>query len=106
MQTKRLQKEGLRTRLRALFKKILLMINQRLVAHPELHQRLIECSKKLGLYIKLKTPQHKIPDWVGQSGLSASSKTIPLAIENMSPRARQIYAELKEAIARHQKGEA
>lgn len=106
MQTKRLEKEGLLTRLKALIKKVLRKINQRLVAHPQLRQRLIVWSHKLGLYSKLKTLQRKIASGVEQPGLSAFGDSMPIAIENMSPRARQIYAELKEAIVRHQKSKA
>lgn len=106
MQVKRLKKEGLRTRLKALIKKVLRKIDQRLVAHPQQRQRLIVWSHKLGLYSKLKTLQRKIEGGIGQAGLSAFGDSMSIAIENMSPRALQIYAELKEAIERHQKSEA
>lgn len=103
MQAKRLRKEGLRTRLKALIKKVLRKIDQLLVAHPQLRQRLIIWSHKFGLYGKLKTLQRKIADEVSQEDLLAYGVPMPVVMENMTPRARQIFEELKEAVARQRK---
>ena len=106
LQTIRLNQEGLRSRLKAVVKKILRKFNQQLSAHPRLRRRLIAWSHKLGLHSKLKAIQRRVSGASHQAGMPAHSGSIPVGVGNMTPRARQIYAELKGAIARHKKGAA
>lgn len=97
---------GFLHRFKAATKKVVRKANQLLVAQPFLRQLLIACSHKLGFYSKLKKLQRKFAGGVGQAEMPEYSGLEPDELVIMPPRAQQIYAELKEAIARHQKGEA
>jgi SAM-dependent methyltransferase len=104
MQARRLKQEGLLPRLKALIKKILRKINQKLLTRPHLRQCLITWSHKLGVYRKLKVIQSRVSGTSENVVMSGHISSMPVEIENMTPQARQIYEKLKEALTHHQKG--
>ena len=102
-QTNRLQQDGWIARLRALVKKTLRKLNQKLLDHPHLRQRLIDWSHRLGLYPRLKSMYSKVMSVPLRGSVQLQHGTIPTELGHLTPRARQIYAELKRVVARHQK---
>lgn len=103
-QVKRFRAEGLNSRIKALIKKALRKINHGLLLRPALRQRVLYWSHKLGLYAKLKLLLAKTQ---GQHQSIYSStqyfENQPADLQNLSPRVRQIYADLKQAIERQKK---
>jgi FkbM family methyltransferase len=104
-QAKRLSAEGPKSRVKAFIKKVLRKVNHDLLLRPALRQRVLRWSGKLGLYTTLKSLQLKA---IGhhQSTYSDAQDFAnqPASLQNLPPRARQIYAELKAAIEQHHKG--
>ncbi len=105
-QARRLKHEGLKSRIKAFAKKALRKINHELLLRPSLRQKLIGVSRRLGIHASLKTLLRKA------QGHSASSTYSPYVndgglsqtnLENLSPRARQIYADLKKAVEEKKK---
>lgn len=100
-QVRRLKHEGLKSRVKAFVKKALRKINHELLLRPSLRQKLIGVSRRLGIHAALKTLLRKA------QGYRASSTYSPFVndgglnhrnLENLSPRARQIYADLKKVV--------
>lgn len=91
--------KGLKSRLKAFVKKALRKINHELLLRPELRQRVLRWSCKLGVYAKLKSLLAKA-QFQPQSvfALPQSFKNLPAEFQNLSPRAQQIYIDLKKAI--------
>ena len=104
IQIHRLKSDGLRSRLKSLVKKVLRKIDQQLLVCPRLRQRLIGCCHRLGLYPKLKVFYRKLSGATDFTDAFARHDSAPTELQNLSPRAQQIYFQLKEAIARRQKG--
>jgi FkbM family methyltransferase len=104
MQVKRLRGKGLKSCIKAFVKKTLRKINYELLLRPALRQRLLHWSRKLGLHAKLKSlladaqgqPQSFYPS-------SQSFENPSTGFQSLTPRARQIYINLKQAIVHHQK---
>ena len=90
------------TKLKVLINKILKKLNQQLLARPYLRQKVVAWCRMLGVYSKLKTFQRQL---AVVSANSAQRRWMLIELEHMTPRARQIYGDLKDAIVRQQKGE-
>ena len=93
------------TKLKRLINKILRKLNQKFLARPYLRSRLIALSHLLGVYSKLKTLQRTLADTSAYSEDFSQLGWMPTELEQMTPQAKQIYDDLKDAIARQQKGE-
>jgi hypothetical protein len=99
-QAKRLKQEGFQSRVKAFVKKALRKINHELLLRPTLRKKLIGASRRLGIHAALKSLLRKA------QGYSVSPINPPhLSREfdgtnfvRLSPRARQIYTDLKKAI--------
>jgi hypothetical protein len=100
-QVRRLKHEGLKSRVKAFVKKALRKINHELLLRPSLRQKLIGVSRRLGIHAALKTLLRKAQGYpasltyspfVNDGGLSQAN------LENLSSRARQIYADLKKVV--------
>ena len=110
-QVRRLKYEGLEKRLMAPAKKILRKINHQLLLRPKLRQRVIRCSKWLGLFERLKSIQRGLinvdPITVIETvPLDISTQRLEMDPQHISPRAQQIYSELFELVIRYQKGKS
>lgn len=105
LQARRLRDEGAASRLKALVKKIASPVVKRALAfvntRPELRQRIINLSHRLGLYKKI----HQLY-WI----LQKQNHTVLPPVANylitnedasLSPRARQIYSDLKTVIEKN-----
>lgn len=107
-QFRRLRSEGLKSRFKAFAKKALRRINHELLLRPKLRHGVLDLSHALGFYSLLKSVNRKLLNKsdvaVPPDTLEASVSKLSSGLENMSPRARYIYAELKLAIASSQKG--
>ncbi len=104
-QVRRLRDEGLKSRIKAFIKKALRKINYELMLRPALRKSLLRWSYKLGLYERLKLLLAKAqgrPQW-GFASVQGFENSIQ-DFRGLSPRARQIYYNLKTVIEQ-QKGE-
>lgn len=95
-QIKRQHNEGLTVRLKAFVIKILRKISHELLIRPRLRQQLIIWSRRLGLDAFLKRMHAKAH--VFSNGMGANESSVAINLENLSPRAEQIYGDLKRAI--------
>lgn len=103
-----LMQHGLRKRFKAFIKKILRKINRTLLARPKLRYRLIRLSKTIGLYNTLKKIQNKLREGPQTQSVMCTRVQVlcneearELNLQQLSPRAREIYRELKQAIERN-----
>ena len=71
-------------------------INQRLMRHPALHQQLVDIARRAGLIPGMSAYATPSPQ---QPTMTTASPDLPY----LTPRARQIYADLKVAIEQRQK---
>jgi FkbM family methyltransferase len=71
-------------------------INQRLMRHPALHQQLVDIARRAGLIPGMSAYATPSPQ---QPTMKTASPDLPY----LTPRARQIYADLKAAIEQRQK---
>lgn len=87
--------------MKILIKKILLKVYQQLLARPILLNMLINLCKRLGLYTKIRS----IYRWFRTQQISQPSSKIfhYETLDQMSPRAKQIYINLGMALAQKQK---
>ena len=99
IQAKRLRIEGLTSRIKAFIKKVLRKVNHNLLLRPALRQRVLYWSHKLGVHAKLKSLLAKAQG-KHQSVYSATQgfANPPSDLHSLSPRARQIYIDLKQCI--------
>lgn len=104
IQAKRLRTEGLTYRIKAFIKKALRKINHNLLLRPALRQRVLYWSRKLGMHTKLKSLLAKAQGQQ-QSVYSATQgfSNHPTDLHSLSPRARQIYIDLKQLIEQQKK---
>ena len=98
------RQHGVFSRVKSLVKKILLHLDQSvgsfLGVHPKLRHRLILMTKKLGLYHGLKSFYFRFST-NGQptAGINAQANvSMPLAHQNLTPHAREIFHNLKSEI--------
>ncbi|MGV0961280.1 MAG: methyltransferase domain-containing protein [Limnohabitans sp.] len=104
-QIKRLHREGLKARVKAVVKKALRKINHELLVRPRLRQHLVVRSRGFGWYAFLKRVhadahgQH-----VSSNSLGARQSPVAMNYENLPPRAQQFYNELKQAIEQQKRG--
>ena len=100
-QARRVKNEGLKSRIKAFIKKATRKINHELLLRPSLRQKLIGVSRRLGIHASLKTLLRKAQGHPASSTYLSFVKDGGLNqpnLENLSPRARQIYADLKKAV--------
>ncbi len=108
-QARPLKAEGLASRFKALVKKVLRKFNYYLLTHPALRQKLLKLSHRLGIYTTLKAWSDQLrnepvlPTSFPVSPIHAEHTVASVELTQLTPRARQIYAELKRTIA-SQKG--
>jgi len=109
-QVRLLRQHGLALRLKALLKKIGRFLIKCVIAflssHPGLRHRCVAVAQRFGIYNYLRSfyfrcygqqdPMNS-PSVLGQSAVSNAT------LDQLSPRARQIYADLKAAIEHHRK---
>ncbi|MBT9551227.1 MAG: methyltransferase domain-containing protein [Hydrogenophaga sp.] len=110
LQRKLLATYGCRSRFRALLKKILLRQIVAINARPQLRMRLVKGVRRLGLYPSMRElyfrlqgqPESNIaPDLNAQT--PPRSDFMAMTEDHLSPRTRQIYINLKDAIEHHRK---
>ena len=98
-----LKQYGFKARIKAFIKKILCKLNRILLARPKLRYRLIRLSKTIGLYKTLKKIHANLHESPVSQHIEFSSEA---NLEQLSPRAKKIYLELKQAIERSKAGES
>jgi multidrug efflux pump subunit AcrA (membrane-fusion protein) len=104
-QVRMLRSAGLHSRFKALVKKTLRKVNYELLRRPAFRLRLLRWSHKFGLYGWLKALQAKVQVDTNSIFIQGDASTpTQTNLEDLSPRAQQIYADLKDAIQLHQKG--
>jgi FkbM family methyltransferase len=103
-QVKRLRREGLTTRTKKFIKKILRKINDELLLRPRARQKLILWSRKLGLKVLLKLLHAKAHGQIPSSNGLLSDQYSLTKLENLSPRAQQIYDNLLHTIGQQKLG--
>lgn len=104
-QAKLLRNAGLRSRVKALIKKVLRKANHELSSRPALRERILRWSHKLGLYGWLKALQAKAQVQTHSIFPQGSTPTpTHTELQDLSPCALQIYADLKAAIQQQRKG--
>ena len=102
-QTNRLHQERLRSRIKALVKKILIFIRYQIQTHPQWRDRLLMVSQKTGAYQALKRMDARL---LG-SGQHSANQGIRLKQSEefkLSTKAEKIYQDLKGTIERQQRG--
>jgi|GEM_PF-3453983 len=109
LQARLLRGYGLSSRIKALFKKIARPFIRRCIifikARPSLRSKTIVLAHRLGMYHSIRTVYDRI---LGHGpitrGFPSSAKTPTLSVElsQLTPRAREIFAELKAAIKNQQ----
>lgn len=105
MQFMRLRQEGLKARIKALIKKVLRQISHQLKHQSALRQRLIDLSLKWGFYDWLKALNLKVQtQGPGSTRHVSPPAHKPQSLNDLTPRAREIYADLKQGIQGQQKG--
>jgi len=108
-QAKRLRAEGPKLRVKAFIKKVLRKVNHELLLRPALRKRVVRWSLKLNLHAILKSLLTKalLTQAQGQYQSLYPSKQYfpnqPADFQTLSPRARKVYVDLKQAIQHHQK---
>ena len=85
---------------KAFIKNVLRKVNHELVLRPRLRQCVVCWSLKLGLQTTLKSLLTKAQ---GQHQSKQYFPSQPTDFQTLSPRARKVYIDLKQAIQRHQK---
>jgi len=106
-QARKLRREGLGARLKALIKKVLRKVSRLVSSRPVFRQRIINLSKKVGLYGYLKSLDHRLyprcePEILERKSLIPQKIQIDNNPElvHMTPRAREIFYDLKSALER------
>lgn len=92
------------TRVQVLFRRIAKALLRRGLSfvdrHPQSRRYLLALLNRLGLYSIAR-------NLYARSGMGfwGRGNAVPTDIAHLTPRARQIYADLKDAIAQHRKGD-
>jgi FkbM family methyltransferase len=98
-QAKCLRTEGITSRVKAFVKKALRKINQELLLRPALRKRVLHLIYNLGLYDQLKLLMTEALGGEQRAySITQDFMKRPIDFQNLSPRARDIYLELKQAI--------
>ena len=101
-QIRRLRHEGLKVRIKSFIKKALRKINQELSLRPGLRQKILELIKRLGLENTLKRIYVKAYGQFASPVVSGFDQAkLKIHLENLSPRAKNIYNNLNHAIAQN-----
>ena len=100
-QIRLLKQNGFKARFKAFIKKVLRKLNRILLARPKLRYRLIRLSKTIGLYKTLKKIHTNLLEGPVSQHIEFSSEA---NLEHLTPRARLIYQELKQAKERNKAG--
>jgi hypothetical protein len=107
-QAKRLKNEGFTARLKAFVKKAIRKVNHELLLRPAFRAVLVGCVSKLGFYCQLNALNQKAYGTYGVVQADPDIEPFITATKSekaqLSPRAQQIYADLKEAMEHQQKG--
>jgi len=103
-QARRLQAEGPKARSTAFIKKLFRKATGFVTARPRLKRLVIWVAQRLGL-----TPRLRRMYWSATlnhlpANAASSDQTLPTELSALTPRARQIYADLKTAIERNKGG--
>jgi len=103
-QANRLHQEGLRSRFKALVKKILIFIRYQVQMRPQWRHMFLLVSQKTGAYEALKRIDARL---MGYGQYSANQKINLKQSEELqlSIKAEKIYQDLKETIERQQRGQ-
>lgn len=104
-QAKLLRSSGINSRVKALAKKVLRKANHELQRRPALRQRILGWSHKLGFYGWLRA-LHAKSQVDPNSFYTRGGALLPAQThrQDLSPRALQIYTDLKAAIQQQRKG--
>lgn len=110
IQGRLLREHGIKARAVACARRIglspLRKIARHLTVNSRLRQSLVAVAKKIGIYKKLRALYHRvqrIPGFRYAGVFFTQDRVVPASLEQLTPRARQIYADLKIAIERRQK---
>ncbi len=104
-QARLLRQEGLKVRIKAFIKKVLRKINHELLLRPGLRKQLIGWFKILGFEAWLKSLHAKAHgQHASSSGLGSGQSLLTRQMENLPPRAQEIYDNLKQAIELQKQG--
>ena len=103
-QTNRLHQERLRSRIKALVKKILIFIRYQIQTHPQWKDRLLMVSQKTGAYQALKRMDSRLIGY-GQHSANQGIRLKQSQEFQLSTKAEKIYQNLKETIERQQRGQ-
>lgn len=71
--------------------------------HPRLQRYVLEIIRRLGLYSLMRDIYVRATHDSSRSNTGNPHGFIPTDIAHLSPRARQIYSDLKAAVERHRK---
>jgi SAM-dependent methyltransferase len=108
LQWRLLRQYGVKTRAKALARRVLRKLALFLMVRPNLKDRAKRVVYRLGLAKRLEPLLRSVvlsqPISSSSPSLDAASTSQVLTLTDLSPRSRQIYAELKAAIAEQQKG--
>lgn len=106
-QSRLLRQHGAKARIKALIKKTLRKLILSVMARPTIRSWATRLAYRLGVAERLKFLVRSVLH-SQQSGPSDRSSQVPLALNHahLSPSARQIYADLKEAVAQQDRGDS
>jgi len=103
-QTNRLYQEGLRSRVKALVKKILIFIRYQVQMRPLWRDMFMLVSQKTGVYEVLKRIDARLMGY-GQYSTNQKIRLKQSGEFQLSIKAEKIYQDLKETIERQQRGQ-
>lgn len=103
-QTNRLHQERLRSRIKALVKKILIFIRYQIQTHPQWRDGLLMVSQKIGAYQALKRMDARLMGY-GQHSANQEIRLKQSEEFQLSTKAEKIYQDLKGTIERQQRGQ-
>jgi hypothetical protein len=104
IQARLVRTAGIKSRIKALAKKVLRKISHYLLFRPSLRGIIVRGSERLGLYQTLKLLQEKVSHKnTSTYTLTRESMSPPKDLQGLSLQARKIYNDLKQAVADQQK---
>ena len=103
-QARRLQAEGPKARSIAFIKKLLRKATGFVTARPRLKRLVISVAERLGLAPRLRHMYRSATLNHLPANAASSDQTLPTDLSALTPRARQIYADLKAAIEQNKGG--
>jgi len=108
LQWRLLRQYGVKSRVKALCSRVLRKLMPLVMARPTLRAWATRLAYRLGVAERLKFLVRSVvqsqPSTPARTSVSCSQEPQPLEMAHLSPRARRIYADLKTAIAKQQKG--